>query len=404
MRSQPHVLGIVLAGGEGKRLYPLTADRAKPAVPFGGAYRLIDFVLSNLVNAGYLRICVLTQYKSHSLDRHISQTWRLSGFTGEYITPVPAQQRLGPRWYTGSADAILQSLNLVYDEDPEYIVVFGADHVYRMDPEQMVQRHIESGAGVTVAGIRVPRSEAFAFGCIDSDEQGRITQFLEKPAHPPGTPDDPNSTFASMGNYVFTTKVLVDAIRADSENSDSDHDMGGDIIPALVAAGEAHVYDFGDNVVPGATDRDRGYWRDVGTIDAFYDAHMDLVSVHPIFNLYNRRWPIRGETENLPPAKFVQGGLAQESIVGAGSILSAATVRNSVLSSNVMVEDGATVEGSVLMPGVRVGRGAVVRKAILDKNVVVGDGEIIGVDLERDRRRFAVSKGGVVTIGKGIWI
>ncbi|HET8992732.1 MAG TPA: glucose-1-phosphate adenylyltransferase [Rhodococcus sp. (in: high G+C Gram-positive bacteria)] len=404
MRSQPHVLGIVLAGGEGKRLYPLTADRAKPAVPFGGAYRLIDFVLSNLVNAGYLRICVLTQYKSHSLDRHISQTWRLSGFTGEYITPVPAQQRLGPRWYTGSADAILQSLNLVYDEDPEYIVVFGADHVYRMDPEQMVRQHIESGAGVTVAGIRVPRSEAFAFGCIDSDENGLITQFLEKPAHPPGTPDDPNVTFASMGNYVFTTKVLVEALRADSENSDSDHDMGGDIIPALVAQGTAHVYDFNDNVVPGATERDRGYWRDVGTLDAFYDAHMDLVSVHPIFNLYNKRWPIRGAMENLPPAKFVQGGLAQESIVGAGSILSAATVRNSVLSSNVMVEDGATVEGSVLMPGVRIGKGAVVRHAILDKNVVVGDGEIIGVDLERDRQRFAVSNGGVVAIGKGVWI
>lgn len=398
------MLGIVLAGGEGKRLYPLTADRAKPAVPFGGAYRLIDFVLSNLVNAGYLRICVLTQYKSHSLDRHISQTWRLSGFTGEYITPVPAQQRLGPRWYTGSADAILQSLNLVYDEDPEYIVVFGADHVYRMDPEQMVRQHIESGAGVTVAGIRVPRSEAFAFGCIDSDENGLITQFLEKPAHPPGTPDDPNVTFASMGNYVFTTKVLVEALRADSENSDSDHDMGGDIIPALVAQGTAHVYDFNDNVVPGATERDRGYWRDVGTLDAFYDAHMDLVSVHPIFNLYNKRWPIRGAMENLPPAKFVQGGLAQESIVGAGSILSAATVRNSVLSSNVMVEDGATVEGSVLMPGVRIGKGAVVRHAILDKNVVVGDGEIIGVDLERDRQRFAVSNGGVVAIGKGVWI
>ncbi|MBC2590957.1 MULTISPECIES: glucose-1-phosphate adenylyltransferase [Rhodococcus] len=404
MRSQPHVLGIVLAGGEGKRLYPLTADRAKPAVPFGGAYRLIDFVLSNLVNAGFLRICVLTQYKSHSLDRHISQTWRLSGFTGEYITPVPAQQRLGPRWYTGSADAILQSLNLVYDEDPEYIVVFGADHVYRMDPEQMVSQHIESGAGVTVAGIRVPRSEAFAFGCIDTDEQGRITQFLEKPAHPPGTPDDPNVTFASMGNYVFTTKVLVEALRADSENPDSDHDMGGDIIPALVAQGAAHVYDFNDNVVPGATERDRGYWRDVGTLDAFYDAHMDLVSVHPIFNLYNRRWPIRGASEMWPPAKFVQGGLAQESIVGSGSILSAATVRNSVLSSNVMIEDGATVEGSVLMPGVRIGKGAVVRRAILDKNVVVGDGEIIGVDLERDRQRFAVSSGGVVAIGKGVWI
>lgn len=404
MRSQPHVLGIVLAGGEGKRLFPLTADRAKPAVPFGGAYRLIDFVLSNLVNAGFLRLCVLTQYKSHSLDRHISQTWRLSGFGGEYITPVPAQQRLGPRWYTGSADAIMQSLNLIYDEDPDYIVVFGADHVYRMDPEQMVADHIDSGAGVTVAGIRVPRSEAGAFGCIDSDESGRIIGFLEKPAHPPGIPDDPNSTFASMGNYVFTTKVLVDSIKADAENSDSDHDMGGDIIPGLVAAGQAAVYDFADNEVPGATDRDRGYWRDVGTIDAFYEAHMDLVSVNPVFNLYNRHWPIRGAAENLPPAKFARGGLAQESIVGSGSILSAATVRNSVLSANVMVDEGATVEGSVLMPGVRIGRGAVVRRAILDKNVMVSEGEIIGVDSERDRGRFAISNGGVVTVGKGTWV
>ncbi|WP_327149865.1 glucose-1-phosphate adenylyltransferase [Nocardia sp. NBC_01329] len=404
MRSQPHVLGIVLAGGEGKRLFPLTADRAKPAVPFGGAYRLIDFVLSNLVNAGFLRICVLTQYKSHSLDRHISQTWRLSGFAGEYITPVPAQQRLGPRWYTGSADAIMQSLNLIYDEDPDYIVVFGADHVYRMDPEQMVAHHIDSGAGVTVAGIRVPRSEAGAFGCIDSDESGRIIGFLEKPAHPPGIPDDPNSTFASMGNYVFSTKVLVDSIKADAEDSDSDHDMGGDIIPSLVSAGQAAVYDFADNEVPGALERDRGYWRDVGTIDAFYEAHMDLVSVNPVFNLYNRHWPIRGAAENLPPAKFAQGGLAQETIVGAGSILSAATVRNSVLSANVMVDDGATVEGSVLMPGVRIGRGAVVRRAILDKNVMVSEGEIIGVDLERDRSRFAISNGGVVTVGKGTWV
>lgn len=394
----------MLAGGEGKRLFPLTADRAKPAVPFGGAYRLIDFVLSNLVNAGFLRICVLTQYKSHSLDRHISQSWRLSGFAGEYITPVPAQQRLGPRWYTGSADAIMQSLNLIYDEDPDYIVVFGADHVYRMDPEQMVAHHIDSGAGVTVAGIRVPRSEAGAFGCIDSDESGRIIGFLEKPAHPPGIPDDPNSTFASMGNYVFTTKVLVDSIKADAEDSDSDHDMGGDIIPNLVSASQAAVYDFADNEVPGATDRDRGYWRDVGTIDAFYEAHMDLVSVNPVFNLYNRHWPIRGAAENLPPAKFARGGLAQESIVGAGSILSAATVRNSVLSANVMVDDGATVEGSVLMPGVRIGRGAVVRRAILDKNVMVSEGEIIGVDSERDRSRFAISKSGVVTVGKGTWV
>ncbi|MEQ0682868.1 glucose-1-phosphate adenylyltransferase, partial [Mycobacterium tuberculosis] len=356
MREVPHVLGIVLAGGEGKRLYPLTADRAKPAVPFGGAYRLIDFVLSNLVNARYLRICVLTQYKSHSLDRHISQNWRLSGLAGEYITPVPAQQRLGPRWYTGSADAIYQSLNLIYDEDPDYIVVFGADHVYRMDPEQMVRFHIDSGAGATVAGIRVPRENATAFGCIDADDSGRIRSFVEKPLEPPGTPDDPDTTFVSMGNYIFTTKVLIDAIRADADDDHSDHDMGGDIVPRLVADGMAAVYDFSDNEVPGATDRDRAYWRDVGTLDAFYDAHMDLVSVHPVFNLYNKRWPIRGESENLAPAKFVNGGSAQESVVGAGSIISAASVRNSVLSSNVVVDDGAIVEGSVIMPGTRVGR------------------------------------------------
>ena len=404
MRSEPHVLGIVLAGGEGKRLYPLTMDRAKPAVPFGGAYRLIDFVLSNLVNAGYERICVLTQYKSHSLDRHISQTWWTSGFHGEYITPVPAQQRLGPRWYTGSADAIFQSMNLITDERPEYIVVFGADHVYRMDPSQMVAAHIESGADVTVAGIRVPRAEAVAFGCIDSDESGKITRFLEKPADPPGTPDDPDVTFASMGNYVFTTDALVDALRADAADSDSDHDMGGDIIPAFVRRDTAFVYDFKDNQVPGATERDTGYWRDVGTLDAFYEAHMDLVSVHPIFNLYNGRWPIRGETHNLPPAKFVQGGVAEDSVVGSGCIISAGTVRNSVLSSNVIVEDGAVVEGSVLMPGVRVGKGAVVRKAILDKNVVIGDGEQLGVDLEADRERFSVSAGGVVTVGKNIQV
>jgi glucose-1-phosphate adenylyltransferase len=401
VKGQPHVLGIVLAGGEGKRLWPLTADRAKPAVPFGGNYRLVDFVLSNLVNAGYIRICVLTQYKSHSLDRHITTAWRLSSMLGQYITPVPAQQRLGPRWYTGSADAIFQSLNLVYDEAPEYIVVFGADHVYRMDPSQMVEQHIASGAGVTVAGIRVSREQASAFGCIGADEFGRITEFFEKPATPPGTPDDPDVAFASMGNYVFTTKLLVSALRADAANQDSDHDMGGDVIPMLVDVGEAAVYDFADNVVPGATDRDRGYWRDVGTLDTYYDAHMDLVSVHPVFNLYNQAWPIRTAMPPLPPAKFVQGGTAQESIVGAGSIVSAAQVTHSVLSSDVMVEAGAYVEGSVLMPGVRVGKGAVVRRAILDKNVVIPDGAQVGVDRDLDRERYTVSSGDVVVLGKG---
>lgn len=401
MLAQPRVLAIVLAGGEGKRLWPLTADRAKPAVPFGGHYRLIDFVLSNLANAGYVRICVLTQYKSHSLDRHISTTWRLSGVLGEYVTPVPAQQRLGPRWFTGSADAIYQSLNLIYDDQADYVVVFGADHVYRMDPSQMVQAHIESKAGVTVGGVRVPRSEASAFGVIDADREGRITQFLEKPDDPPGLPDSPHESFASMGNYVFSTDVLIEALHTDAADESSIHDMGGSVIPLLVEQGMAQVYDFSDNDVPGATDRDRGYWRDVGTLDAYYDAHTDLVAVHPIFNLYSRQWPILTSYPQLPPAKFIEGGLAQESIVSSGVIISGGTVRQSIISPNVRVNAGAYVEASVLLDNVHIGRGAVVRRAILDKNVVVPEGAHIGVDPELDHQRYQVSPGGVVVLGKG---
>jgi glucose-1-phosphate adenylyltransferase len=397
------VLGIVLAGGEGKRLMPLTMDRAKPAVPFGGQYRLVDFVLSNLVNGGYMKIAVLTQYKSHSLDRHITTTWRMSAMLGEYVTPVPAQQRLGPRWFLGSADAIFQSLNLVNDERPEHIVVFGADHVYRMDPSQMVEAHKESGAGVTVAAIRVPRSQGSQFGIIETEANGvDIRSFLEKPTDVPGLPDSPDETYASMGNYVFTTEALVEALTADAKDDSSRHDMGGDIIPMLTRSGDAKVYDFNRNQVPGATDRDRGYWRDVGTIDSYHDAQMDLVSIHPVFNLYNREWPILTNQPPLPPAKFVEGGGAHESIVGGGSIIAGGHVVQSVISNDVNVSPGAYVEGSVIMPGVVIGRGAVVRNAILDKNVIVPDGARIGVDLDRDRGLYTVSDGGIVVLGKGV--
>ncbi len=399
----PHVLAMVLAGGEGKRLMPLTADRAKPAVPFGGSYRLIDFALSNLINAGLRRVCVLTQYKSHSLDRHITTTWRMPTLLGDYVTTVPAQQRLGPRWYTGSADAILQSLNLVYDEQPDYVIVFGADHVYRMDPMQMIAAHIDSGAGVTIAGIRMSRSQASEFGVIKTAADGiRIAEFVEKPEDPPGIPGDEKSSYVSMGNYVFTTDVLIDALRTDAADQSSVHDMGRNIIPMLTEAGSAYVYDFNQNEVPGATERDRGYWRDVGTLDSYHDAHMDLVSVHPIFNLYNRRWPILTNLPPLPPAKFIEGGTAHESMVGSGTIVSGAHVRLSVIGSGVTIENGAYVEGSVLMPGVRVGRNAVVRHAILDKNVIIPDDVQVGVDLERDRTRYTVSNGGVVALGKGV--
>lgn len=403
------MLAIVLAGGEGKRLMPLTADRAKPAVPFAGIYRLIDLALSNVVNSGYLQVVVLTQYKSHSLDAHVTKTWRMSTLLGNYVTTVPAQQRVGKNWYLGSADAIYQSLNLMHDERPDIVVVVGADHVYRMDFSEMVEQHIESGAACTVAAIRQPISLANQFGVIEVDDADpkRIAAFLEKPEDPKGLPDNEHEVLASMGNYVFTAAALEEAVTADHDNDASNHDMGGDIVPYFVGRGEAGVYDFKDNDVPGSTDRDRGYWRDVGTIESYYDAHMDLVSIHPVFNLYNYEWPIYTQHTPYPPAKFVHGsgdriGEALNSAVSPGVVVSGAHVYASVLSPLVHVHSYASIQGSVILDGVEVGRHAQVRRAIIDKNVVVPEGCQIGIDHEHDRARgLHVTETGIVVVGKG---
>ncbi|MCU1573929.1 MAG: glucose-phosphate adenylyltransferase [Micrococcaceae bacterium] len=408
------VLAIVLAGGEGNRLMPLTADRAKPAVPFAGSYRLIDFALSNLVNSGYRQVVVLTQYKSHSLDRHISETWRMSIQLGSYIASVPAQQRVGKSWFLGSANAIYQSLNLIHDAQPDIVVVVGADHVYRMDFEQMVNSHIASGAKATVAAVRQPLSMANQFGVIEVDPAGdpgasahKIDAFVEKPATTPGLAADPSQFLASMGNYVFNTDALLEALQADAERLDTKHDMGGDIVPYFVDRGEAFVYDFTTNEIPGATERDRTYWRDVGTMDSYYDAHMDLISPMPVFNLYNAEWPIFTRQSISPPAKMVRGphnmiGTALDSIVAPGVVISGGVVEHSVLSNDVFIGTGARVADSVLLDSVTVGEGAVVHRAILDKNVKVPAWATIGLDAELDRRRgFKVTDSGITVLSKG---
>ncbi|SKA84464.1 glucose-1-phosphate adenylyltransferase [Agreia bicolorata] len=410
MAASKKIFGIVLAGGEGKRLMPLTADRAKPGVPFGGSYRLIDFALSNLVNSGLRQIVVLTQYKSHSLDRHVSQTWRLPMMLDSYVASVPAQQRLGKRWFAGSADAILQSLNLIGDERPDIVVVVGADHVYRMDFEQMVAAHIESGLGATVAAIRQPIELSDQFGVIQTsdDDPTKISEFLEKPVNAKGLLDSPGEVLASMGNYVFDADMLIEAVIRDGEKPDSSHDMGGDIIPDFVERGLAGVYDLQRNEVPGATDRDRYYWRDVGTIDSFYDAHQDLISALPIFNLYNREWPIFTQQLNSPPAKFVRDakgntGTTLGSLVSLGCLISGARVEGSVVGPWSTIESEALVQDSVLFDRVHIEPGAIVKRAILDKNVVVAAGAQVGTDAVRDRERgFTVTDSGITVVGKGI--
>ncbi|GEN79146.1 glucose-1-phosphate adenylyltransferase [Actinotalea fermentans] len=407
--ATPRVLAIVLAGGEGKRLMPLTEERAKPAVPFGGLYRLVDFALSNLVNSGYLQIVVLTQYKSHSLDRHVARTWRMSSLLGNYVAPVPAQQRVGKHWYLGSADAIYQCLNIIEDERPDIVVTVGADHVYRMDFSQMVDAHMASGAEFTVSAIRQPIGLAGEFGVIETqaDDPTRIAAFREKPKDPVGLADSPGEVLASMGNYVANADALVEAVTQDAQNPTSKHDMGGDIVPWFVARNTAGVYDFIRNDVAGSTDRDRDYWRDVGTIDAYYDAHLDLISVSPVFNLYNTKWPLFTGNSGLPPAKFVHAGPgrlghAADSLVSPGVIVSGATVSGSVLSPGVYLHSWASVSDSVVLDNAVVGRHAQVHRAILDKNVVVQERARVGIDPEHDRARgFTVSEGGVTVVPKG---
>ena len=403
MALDPKVLVMVLAGGEGKRLLPLTNDRAKPAVPFGGTYRIIDFALSNFANAGYLKIVVLTQYKSHSLDRHISQTWRFSTLLDNYVTPVPAQMRRGPQWFQGSADAVYQNLNLIYDERPDIVAVFGADHIYRMDPRQMVEQHRDSGAGVTVAAIPVPREEASQFGVIEADHDGRILAFHEKSSNPPTMPGDDTRCLASMGNYVFDTQTLIDIVTPNE--AEPLVDMGGDVIPALTKQGVARVYDFSTNVIPGQDERENGYWRDVGTIDAYYEANMDLIAPVPVFNLYNERWPVYTYRKALPPAKVSRGvggepAFVDGSLLSQGSIVSGSHVEHSIISPRVFIDHDAHVTDSIIMEGVHIGAGARLNRCIVDKNVVIPKFERIGLDREADSERYTVSDNGIVVIEK----
>ncbi|MBI5510338.1 MAG: glucose-1-phosphate adenylyltransferase [Deltaproteobacteria bacterium] len=402
------VLAMVLAGGAGKRLLPLTAERAKPAVPFAGRYRLVDFVLSNLVNSGFLKIKVLTQYMSDSLNTHVSRGWHLATVVDNFVELVPAQQRLGPTWYRGSADALYQNLNMLTDERPDYVAILWADHVYKMDLREMLAFHCEMGATLTLAATPVPLAQAKDFGCITVDEHWRMIGYREKPADPQPLPSQPDAALASMGIHIFSTEVLVRAIAADAANKESSHDFGKDIVPRLFQNEPVYVYDFSRNQHPGMTEQERGYWRDVGTLHAYWSAHMDLVSTAPIFNLYNMEWPIHTYYRPLPPAKFVHDmpsegrvGFATESMVSEGCIISGGRIHRSVLSPRVRINSYCQVYESILFDGVNVGRRCRLNRTIVDKGVDIPAGTEIGYDRAADEKRFHVDESGIVVVKKG---
>jgi len=403
---------MILAGGEGRRLDPLTRERAKPAVPFGGRYRIIDFVLSNFANSGIVRMKVLVQYKSDSLNTHVQRAWRLTSLLNEYVEIVPAQMRYGPKWFEGSADAIYQNLNIITDEEPDYTFVFGADHVYRMDVRQMLDYHQEKEADLTVAAIPVPLAEADQFGIIEMAPDGRMIGFVEKPKVDAKTmPGDSTRCLASMGNYLFTTDALVQEIVRDAGDPDSAHDFGKSIVTSMFARKKVYIYDFMNNQVPGQSEKERGYWRDVGSLDAYYQANMDLVDVDPIFSLYNFEWPIFTIRYNYPPAKFVFNnekeqriGRATDSLISEGCIISGGHAHHCILSPRVRINSYSYVADSILFEDVNVGRHCKIRRTIIDKHVDVPAGTVIGYDLEEDRKRFQVTESGLVVIPKGMHI
>ncbi|MEW6648016.1 MAG: glucose-1-phosphate adenylyltransferase [Pseudomonadota bacterium] len=397
-------LAVILAGGTGTRLKPLTAERAKPAVPFGGKYRIIDFVLANCLHSGLRRVLVLTQYKSHSLQKHLRDGWSIfNPELGEYITPVPPQMRTGERWYQGTADAIYQNLYLVERSEAEAVLILSADHIYRMDYEAMLKAHKAGGADVTVAAMQVPLGEARAFGVMAVDDADRIIGFEEKPESPRPIPGQPDEALVSMGIYVFSTDLLLDELRRDHADEASSHDFGKDILPRLIASRKVMAYRFGGDTGRVTPDR---YWRDVGTIDAYYQANMDLLKPVPPLDLYQADWPIRSYQMQTPPARTVPGvsgteGIFINSIVAGGAVIAGGSVQHSILFPQVFVDDGAFVEDAILFQGVRVGAGARLRRCIIDKDVVVPPREQIGYDSKRDRERFAVSEQGIVVVPKG---